>query len=267
MSDEEPLAGGWQTDVRRVGQVVTRAPKPQSRTVMALLHHLHDQGFDGSPRPIDDGFTPDGREQLEYVDGKTPHPGPWTDEDALHLGDLVRGLHDAAATFVPPSDATWQPWFARALPAERTVIGHGDLGPWNILKRPDQCLALIDWDNAGPVGAIWEVAQLVWLNAQLHDDDVAAEAGLPTAADRINQAAAIVDGYRLPRPDRERLCECLVELAVRTARDEAVQAAVTPETTSPDPRGFPTLWAVSWRARAAAWMIDHRELIHAAINQ
>ena len=117
------MAGGWQTDVRRVGNVVTREAKPQSRTVMALLHHLHDRGFDGSPQPIDDGFTTDGREQLEYIDGETPHPGPWTDEDAWRLGDLVRRLHDATATFVPPTDAIWRPWFARALRGERRVIG------------------------------------------------------------------------------------------------------------------------------------------------
>ena len=69
MSDEESLTGGWQTDVRRLGSVVTRAAKPHSPTVMALLRHLQGRGFDGSPRPIGDGFTPDGREQLEYVDG------------------------------------------------------------------------------------------------------------------------------------------------------------------------------------------------------
>jgi hypothetical protein len=45
-----------------------------------------------------------------------------------------------------------------------------------------------------------------------------------------------------------------------------MQASVTPETTSPDPRGYPTLWAVAWRARAAAWMIDHRSLIQTAIT-
>ena len=56
-------------------------------------------------------------------------------------------------------------------------------------------------------------------------------------------------------------------LAVRSARDEAIQAAVTPETTSPDLRGFPTLWAVAWRARAAAWILDHCAPIHVAINR
>jgi len=266
MDDWHSLEGGWQTDVRRVGDMVTRSAKPQSRTVLALLCHLRDHGFDGAPWPVGDGFTPDGREQLAYVEGSSPHPGPWPDEDAWHLGDLLRRLHEATASFVPPADATWQPWFARSLPGDRTVIGHGDLGPWNILKRPDGQLVLLDWDNAGPVGVIWEVAQLVWLNAQLHDDDVAGLAGLPPVQDRLRQAAAMVDGYGLARTDRQHLGDHLIELAVRSARDEAIQANVTPDAASPDARGFPTLWAVAWRARAAAWMLDHRTFIQKALD-
>ena len=265
VSSEESLAGGWQTEVRRVGDIVLHSPKPQSSTVIALLVHLRDIGFDGSPHPIGDGFNIDGHAQLEYVEGATPHPGPWNDDDAWRLGDLLRRVHHATASFVAPHDPVWQPWFARTLPGEHRVIGHGDLGPWNILKRPNERLVLIDWDNAGPVGAPWELAQLVWLNAQLHDDDVAVRSGLPSPEERIRQAAAIVDGYRLAPSERQRFADTSIEIAIRTARDEAVQAAVTPDTTSPDARGFPTLWAVAWRARAAAWMVEHRAQIHAAI--
>ena len=77
---------------------------------------------------------------------------------------------------------------------------------------------LIDWDNAGPVGAVWEIAQLVWLNAQLHDDDVAEQAGLPSTTERIRQAAAMVDGYQLTPSDRECFCDCLIEIR-RTKRE------------------------------------------------
>ena len=66
---EVPLDGGWQTDVRRVGDVVLRSPKPQSRTVVGLLTHLAQVGFDASPRPLDGGFASDGREQQS-----TPEP-------------------------------------------------------------------------------------------------------------------------------------------------------------------------------------------------
>lgn len=77
----------------------------------------------------------------------------------------------------------------------------------------------------------------------------------------------MVDGYRLARTDRRRIGDHLIELAVRSARDEATQAHVAPETASPNARGFPTLWAVAWRARAAAWMLDHRTLLQQALDR
>ena len=76
--DEEPLDGGWQTEVARSGDVVYRSPKPQSATVHRLLDHLHVRGFDAAPRSL--GFAADGREQLGFVEGTGPHPRAWTDE-------------------------------------------------------------------------------------------------------------------------------------------------------------------------------------------
>ena len=263
---ESALEGGWQSDVRRVGDVVLRRAKPQSRTVIALLKHLESVGFDAAPRPIGDGFAPDGREQLAYIEGESPHPGAWSEDAAWQLGAMLGRLHQATATFDPPPDAVWRPWFARDLPGSRPVIGHGDLGPWNVLARDGLPVAIIDWDYAGPVDAVWELAQLVWLNAQLHDDDVAAANGLPSPEDRATLAAAILDGYGLPGADREGFVDRLVEFAIRNAREEAIEYRVEPDTVSPAPDGFPILWGIAWRARSAAWMLDHRELIVAAIS-
>lgn len=178
--DEVALEGGWQTTVHRAGDVVLRAPSDHSPTVLALLCHLRDLGLDVAPHPIGHGFAPDGREQLAYVDGASPHPHPWPDDVLARLGALLRSVHDATATFTPPADARWRPWFARGLPGVHPVIGHGDLGPWNIVRTPDDRLVLLDWDNAGPVDASWDLALLVWLNAHLHDDDVAATSAWPT---------------------------------------------------------------------------------------
>jgi hypothetical protein len=263
---EIALEGGWQSDARRVGDVVLRSAKPQSRTVIALLRHLESAGFDASPRPIGDGFTSDGREQLAYIDGESPHPGAWSEEVAWELGAMLGRLHRATATFAPPTDAVWRPWFARDLLGSRPVIGHGDLGPWNVLARDGMPVAIIDWDYAGPVDAVWELAQLVWLNAQLHDDDVAAVNGLPSPEDRARLAAAILDGYGLPGADRAGFVDRLVEFAIRSAREEATEYRVEHDTVSPAPDGFPILWGITWRARSAAWMLDHRELIVAAIT-
>lgn len=263
---EEALEGGWQIDVRRSGDVVLRSSGPQSGSVIALLHHLRAEGFDAAPRPIDGGFAPDGREQLAFIEGQSPHPLAWSDEAAWRIGDLLRRLHTATEYFVPPADACWQPWFARRLPGDRPVIGHGDLGPWNVLAVDGAPVAFIDWDNAGPVDAVWELAQVAWLNAQLHDDDVADLNDLADAAARARKCAAVLDGYRLERAARVGFVEKMIEFAIRSARDEALQHRVGPETPSPSPDGFPVLWGVTWRARAAAWMLDHRQKLDDVVS-
>jgi Phosphotransferase enzyme family len=262
--DEVELEGGWQTSVVRRDDVVLRSTGPQSATVIALLAHLSDEGFTAAPVPIGSGFSNDGREQLSFIEGASPQPLAWTDDAAWMIGDLVRRLHTATTTFVP-TVPVWRPWFARGLGGSHPVIGHGDLGPWNILAVADRPVAFIDWDNAGPVDAVWELAQIVWLNAQLHDDDIAELNGLPSALDRARQAALILDGYGLDRHHRIGFVDKMIEFAIRSARDEAHTAHVVPDTVSPAPDGFPLLWAVTWRARAAAWMLDHRTILDNAI--
>jgi hypothetical protein len=76
----------------------------------------------------------------------------------------------------------------------------------------------------------------------------------------------LLDGYRLAARDRARLVERMIEWAVRTARDEAIVCDVTPDTQSPAENGFPTLWAITWRVRAAAWMYDHRHELETALR-
>jgi aminoglycoside phosphotransferase (APT) family kinase protein len=190
---EEALSGGSQTEVRRAGEVVYRSAKPQSRTVVAFLRHLSDAGFTAAPVPIGDGFSPDGREQFGFIAGHSPQPRAWSDEATWEVGRLLRHLHTLSASFRAPEDAVWHPWFARSLSGGEQVIGHGDLGPWNILAVDGLPVAFIDWDNAGPVDPIWELAMVAWLNAQWHDDDVALLNGLPDLPRRAHQLALMLD--------------------------------------------------------------------------
>ena len=235
--------------------------------MLALLRHLEGEGFDGAPRVVGDGFAADGREMVSYIDGWSPHPRAW-DEDAVSgVGTLLAGLHAAAATFTPPPAAAWKPWFARSLPGSRPVFGHCDTGPWNIVATNGRPAALIDFEFAGPVGADWDLAQAAWLNAQLHDDDIAERCALPGATARARQLKAILDGYGLPRRDREGFVDKMITFAVHDARAEAASAGVTPDAESATtPSGYPYAWAITWRARSASWMLTNRSLLQRSIS-
>ncbi|HWS31936.1 MAG TPA: hypothetical protein VN408_04245 [Actinoplanes sp.] len=100
-----------------------------------------------------------------------------------------------------------------------------------------------------------------WWNAQLHDDDVAERHGLPDAETRARQLRLFLDGYELPRADRQAVVSRMIEFAIRDCSAEAVQAGITPDSTDPAP-----LWALAWRARAAGWMIRHRTLLEQAVT-
>jgi Phosphotransferase enzyme family len=168
--------------------------------VIALLRHLESVGFDGAPRVVGDGYAADGRLAVTYIAGESPHPGAWSEEEVARIGQLLRQLHTATTNFKPPAEAVWQPVWLRELPAEQVVFGHCDTGPWNIVASNDSPRAFIDWEFAGPVDPLWELAETAWLNAQLHDDDISELHELPDAATRARQARAIIDGYGLPVP-------------------------------------------------------------------
>ena len=179
-------------------------------------------------------------------------------------GALLRELHDAGSTFHPPPDATWQPWFTRSDDSD-TVYGHGDVGPWNIVARDGLPVGLIDWEFAGPVDRL-AVAQAGWLNAQLHDDDIAARNQLPSAAEHAHQLRLFVDAYGLVGPARSQLVTRMVNHA----------GFETPATSSPSwaPSRWPRRRPVPrTRAggslgtfRSAAWLVAHRPMLEAAIR-
>ena len=58
----------------------------------------------------------------------------------------------------------------------------------------------------------------------------------------------------------------MVEFAIHSARDEAVQGNLGPESKAVDESGYPVQWAVTWRARSASWMLRHRALLEKAIT-
>lgn len=264
---EELLEGGWQTTVRRIGDVVHRSPSPWSQTVISLLAHLDEVGFPGSPRPVGSGFDADGNETLTHIPGKSPQPYPWGDEAVSSIGAMLAELHQATSSFRPPADPKWKDWFGRRLGDNQRAIGHGDLGPWNIVANKGDPVGFIDWDTAGPIDPVWELAQTAWLNAQLHDDDVAERLGLGDAHSRARQLKLIVDGYGLARSDRDGFVDKMVEFAVHSARNDAIEHNITPATENGIAAdGFPFVWGITWRVRSASWMLRNRRLLETALR-
>jgi phosphotransferase family enzyme len=268
---ETPLqvegSGARESHARLRDEVVLRQAGPWSPTVFSVLRHLEEVGFPGAPRVIGNGFADDGRETLSFVPGESPQPRPWTDDGVYAVGRLLRELHQAMATFVVPRNAGWRPWFGRDLPGSEPVISHCDLGPWNVIARDGLPVAFIDWEYAGPVDLTWDLAHTAWLNAQLHDDDVAERNGLGSAEVRARQLRLFFDGYQLPSRARVGLIDKMIEFAVYSAADEAIQGNLTPESDAFDASGYPVLWAVTWRVRSASWMLRHKALLEREIGQ
>lgn len=253
-NDQQELLLSAEKSVSRKDQLVLRPAGAWSWHVHVLLRHLASEGFTEVPRVIGTGFTEDGREMLGYVEGEFVHPGPWSDEGLAGIGRLLRRLHDTAASYVPAPDAVWQPWFLQGLGGEHKIIGHGDVAPWNMVTKGGLPIALIDWEYAGPVDPMMELARVCWLFPQLHDDDVAQLAGLPPVEERARQLRLLVDAYGLTAEQRNGLLDRIIEVAICETAQEAIDQKVTLESEGP-------LWGMAWRARAAAWMIRNRDVL------
>lgn len=256
---EQTLEGGGRTLVTRQNNIVFREAKPWTPSIHQLLQHLHDCGFGAAPRIAGSGYDEHGRETLIHIEGEFVHPGPWSDQALVRVGQTLRRLHDITACFIPSADAIWQPWFLRELGSGARVIGHGDLAPWNTLTHEGMPIALIDWEFAGPLDPMMELARVCWLFPQLHDDDVAAKVGLPPLETRARQLRLLVDAYGLSKAQRQGLFGAIVEVAVCETANDAIEANVTPSTEGP-------LWGLAWRARAAAWMLRNRLSLENALS-
>jgi hypothetical protein len=251
---EISLVGGRST-VTRLDSVVFRQAAPWSKTTVALLHHLECEGFKYAPRIVGNGFDDRGREMLTFIEGESPHPHPWNDDALPKLGSILRKLHRATETFVPPADATWRPWFGRNL-GQPSTIGHCDTGAWNIIARHGAPVALIDWEEAGPVDPLVELAQACWLNALLFDDDLAEKLRLGSVEVRGRHVKMLLDGYELPKADRVGFMGLVRDFAVLNAANELSSTLGLQEA---DPKGL--LEAVIWRSRSAGWLVKHHDTL------
>jgi Ser/Thr protein kinase RdoA (MazF antagonist) len=233
---EVPLAGGnVSASVVRVGATVRKPACESTAAVEALLSHLAAVGFTGAPQTL--GRDGRGRLMLEYVPGNMADAMPsMTLPELARVGRLIRELHDAAASFVPPTDAAWDV----VIPPDREeLICHHDLAPWNLVRQAvgvgerdaegggnggrsgsgsgdegggtgavaeadasGERWVFIDWDGAGPGTREWDLAYAA------HGFVPLAPNGDPLLdAPRLR---ALVDGYGLDERQRDLLPELIV---------------------------------------------------------
>ena len=156
-------------------------------------------------------------------------PHLYTDQEIFQVGELLRALHDATASFQPPPRATWQPWSLRSH-APDAIISHCDAGPWHVILQAGQPVGFIDWSLAGPTDRLEALAASGWWNVQfgfgddLDEDDGAVDA----AARRGLQLRLFLDGYGLPAAERPGLVTRMIEFAVRDCAALAELKQITP---------------------------------------
>jgi hypothetical protein len=251
--------------IYREGNIVHKESSPWTATVHSLLRHLEAVGFTAAPRVVGQGFDSDGYETLTYIDGEFMHPGPWTEAGSFAVGSLLRSLHEATRSYQPPDHPIWYPWYGRTLGRSPRIISQCDVAPWNIVTQNGLPVALIDWDYAGPVDPLVDLAQACWLNAKLHDDIVAHNEGLAALSERAKHFRAIVDGYGLAKSERVGLVDLMIEFAIHSTAADADEANIMPNTDLKDVDAQ-VLWAMAWRSRGAAWMLTNKPVLESALS-
>jgi hypothetical protein len=275
MNGAEEMLGGGSSEARRVDGVVYRLARPWTTTVHKVLRFMEGQGFSGAPRVEGSGFSSDGFETLTYIEGDDLPSTGLSEEGAFAVGALLRSAHDTLRNFKPSGDEVWMPSWIRSLPGNDGIIGHCDVAPWNFVCRAGVPIALVDWDSCGPVALVWELAHAMWLNSQLFDE-VTESHELPSLQDRLILARLFCEGYGVPLSVRQQLPDAMIEVAMRTAAQEAIDSGVTEFGTSPvkygllgggEPfSGHALTWAMTWRIRSARWLLDNRLALAAALE-
>lgn len=154
------LSGGRFAQPVRRGDEVHRTAGRGAGNVHPLLDHFATRGCALTPRVR--GTSADGaHEVLSWLPGTAavpPMTAPIRSEQALvGVARAIRTVHDAAAGFTPPPGGSWQT-DTLAVPDPAELIGHRDLGSWNILFDGPEVVGIIDWDLAGPTTRAFDLA-------------------------------------------------------------------------------------------------------------
>jgi aminoglycoside phosphotransferase (APT) family kinase protein len=207
-----------------------------SAAVHEYLRHLESAGFVGAPRFLGSEGE---REVLTFVEGEVPADPQWqpgrghrlppdirSEAALISAARLVRQLHEAARGFRPANtDYRFHPY----PPRPGQIISHGDLGPWNTVYRDGAAVAFIDWDAAGPVDPLADLAAAAWEFVPLAPSGLLREAGFDPVPDIAARLRLFVEAYGLPSrrailPALQH-CRLLAAERVKYANVNAAEAA------------------------------------------
>ena len=135
----------------------------------ALLAHLRTTAGNVVPTPL---AITTAYEEVSFLPGDAGAdcwPYQATEQGLRSAARLLRRLHDARTSWVPPADAVWG--VAPTEPPE--VVCHGDPGPWNMTWIDGQAAGLFDWDFCHPGPRLEDVAYSLEYLAPFRDDDTA----------------------------------------------------------------------------------------------
>jgi thiamine kinase-like enzyme len=241
--------------VYRIGERVERTTQPWSLSVYRLLKH-----FESFNLPVERILSVNDKVQIsEYLNGEMVHPQKWTDDALFKVGALVARLHNASKDFQETDRDIWQPWYLREIGGNQRIHCHGDIAPWNMITENGYPKLLVDWEFAGPLDPLVELARVCWLFVQLHDDDLQKIYDLPSPQKRAEQVRIVTEGYGLPSTDRKRLVDQIIEVIICETAHEAIDPGLTF-----DSHGM--LWGFAWRTRSLYWVWRHRDIIRKALD-
>lgn len=229
MSDEWRMPEGRSgARVWRSSLGVLRSTGPWTPTVHAFLRHLEAVGYTGAPRVI--GLDESGREILTFIEGEVladprwkpglPTPWPaWAQSEAnlVASAHLLRSLHDASSSFIPPHEAVWRQHACPTLGVDE-IVCHGDVGPHNTVYRHGSPVAFIDWDGIRPNHPLVEFGNAAWHFVPLGSDSYFEASGFQTRPDLAHRVALFARAYGVT--DRAQ-----ASWALHQAKQRSVEAA------------------------------------------
>jgi Ser/Thr protein kinase RdoA (MazF antagonist) len=184
----------------------------------------------------------------------------------IAVARLLRRLHEASASFVPPADARWfgddvDVDLPDDLPPEppADIVSHFDVTPQNVVFRDGAPVALIDFDLTRPGTRLRDVVNTAMWWVPLMppgDSDPALRSG-----DVRARLSAFVDAYDLGADERAAFCDVAVDGATRSWHRMRANA---------EQRGGG--WARMWDEgvgdrilRRRAWLLERRPTLDSAL--